>query len=58
MRVKKVKPGMREAELAAEIDYQMRRLGAESCRPFETIVAAGAVARFPMRIPVACHRPE
>lgn len=35
-----VKPGMRESELAAEIDYQMRKLGAKG-PSFDTIVAAG-----------------
>lgn len=39
-------PGMFETELAAELDYQMRRLGAE--RPaFDTIVASGAHAALP-----------
>lgn len=44
--LKKVRPGMRENELAAEIDYRMRRLGAESAA-FETIVAAGPNAALP-----------
>jgi Xaa-Pro aminopeptidase len=44
--LKKARPGMREYELAAEIDYRMRKLGAE--RPaFETIVAAGPNSALP-----------
>ena len=35
------KAGMRESDLAAELEYRMRRLGAEK-PSFETIVAAGA----------------
>jgi Xaa-Pro aminopeptidase len=41
-----VRPGMRERDLAAEIDYQMRRLGAEK-PSFETIVAAGERSSLP-----------
>jgi Xaa-Pro aminopeptidase len=44
--LKKAKPGMREYELAAEIDYRMRKLGAESAA-FETIVAAGPRSALP-----------
>jgi Xaa-Pro aminopeptidase len=41
-----VKPGVREADIAAELDYRMVRLGAE--RPaFETIVASGARTALP-----------
>ena len=44
--MKRVRPPMTESELAAEIDYQMRKLGAE--RPaFETIVASGARTALP-----------
>jgi Xaa-Pro aminopeptidase len=44
--VRNLKPGMREYELAAELDYQMRRLGAE--RPaFDTIVASGHRTALP-----------
>ena len=44
--LRRLKAGMNEAELAAEIDYQMRRLGAE--RPsFDTIVASGARSALP-----------
>ena len=38
--VKKIRPGMTEGDLAAEIEYQMRRRGAEK-PSFETIVASG-----------------
>lgn len=44
--LKKLRPGMRENELAAELDYQMRRHGAEA-QAFETIVASGAHAALP-----------
>lgn len=44
--VRGVRPGMRESELAAEIEYQMRRLGAEKSS-FETIVAAGPRSALP-----------
>lgn len=40
------KGGMTEIELAAEIDYRMRRLGAERTA-FETIVASGERAAMP-----------
>jgi Xaa-Pro aminopeptidase len=43
---KLLEPGVREIEVAAEIEYQMRRLGAS--RPaFETIVAFGARSAHP-----------
>jgi Xaa-Pro aminopeptidase len=44
--IKKARPGMREYELAAEIDYRMRRLGAERTA-FETIVATGPRSAYP-----------
>ena len=44
--VRRVRPGMRERDLAAEIDYQMRRLGAEK-PSFETIVAGGERSALP-----------
>ena len=44
--VRRLRPGMREADLAAEIEYAMRRLGAEK-PSFETIVAAGARSALP-----------
>lgn len=44
--LRRFKPSMSEMDLAAEIEYRMRRLGAE--RPsFETIVAAGARSALP-----------
>jgi Xaa-Pro aminopeptidase len=52
--LKKARPGMREYELAAEIDYRMRRLGAESAA-FETIVAAGERSAFPHAKPGAAR---
>ena len=44
--VRRIRPGLTEAALAAEIDHQMRRLGAEG-PAFETIVAAGPNAVLP-----------
>jgi Xaa-Pro aminopeptidase len=41
-----VRPGVREREIAAELDYQLRRLGA-SGPAFETIVAAGERSALP-----------
>jgi len=41
-----VKPGVAESELVAEIEYQMRKKGAEGAA-FETIVASGARAALP-----------
>lgn len=42
----RIRAGVREADLAAEIDHQMRKLGAE--RPaFETIVASGERTALP-----------
>jgi len=52
--LKRFKIGMSEADLAAEIDYRSRRLGAE--RPsFETIVAAGERAALPHAHPGAAR---
>jgi Xaa-Pro aminopeptidase len=50
--VKKVKPRMRESDLAAELDYQMRRFGAEG-PAFETIVASGDRTALPHARPTA-----
>lgn len=48
--VKHIRPGIRELELAAEIDYRMRRLGAE--RPaFDTIVAFAERTALPHASP-------
>jgi Xaa-Pro aminopeptidase len=44
--LKRFKIGMTESELAAEIDYQSRKLGAEA-PAFDTIVAAGVRAALP-----------
>ena len=44
--LKLLKPGVREIEIAAEIEYQMRRKGA-SGPAFETIVAFGARSAHP-----------
>jgi Xaa-Pro aminopeptidase len=41
-----VRPGVKEAELAAEIEYRMRKMGAEGAA-FETIVASGSRAASP-----------
>ena len=47
-----VRPGIRESELAAEIEYQMRRRGA-SGPSFETIVASGKRSALPHARPTA-----
>jgi Xaa-Pro aminopeptidase len=44
--LRRMKAEMTEAELAAEIDYQMRRLGAEKTA-FDTIVASGPRSALP-----------
>ena len=44
--VARVKPGMKESDLAAELEYRMRRNGAEK-PSFETIVASGARSAWP-----------
>jgi Xaa-Pro aminopeptidase len=50
--LRRFKIGMSERELAAEIDYQSRKLGAEA-PAFDTIVAAGARAALPHAHPGA-----
>ena len=50
--LKLLKPGVRETEIAAEIEYQMRRNGA-SGPSFETIVASGARSALPHARPSA-----
>ena len=50
--LKRFKIGMKESELAAEIDYQNRKLGAEA-PSFDTIVAAGERAALPHAQPGA-----
>jgi Xaa-Pro aminopeptidase len=49
-----VKPGIQEQEIAAELDFQMRKLGAEK-PAFDTIVAAGAHSALPHAHP-STHR--
>jgi Xaa-Pro aminopeptidase len=44
--VRRVRPGMKESDLAAELEYRMRRLGAEK-PSFDTIVAGGARSALP-----------
>ena len=52
--VSRVKAGIRERDLAAELEYRMRRLGAEK-PSFETIVAAGVRSALPHAQPTAAH---
>jgi len=44
--IPRIRPGMCESDVAAELDYQMRRGGADGAA-FETIVASGARAALP-----------
>jgi Xaa-Pro aminopeptidase len=57
--LKRFRPSMTESDLAAELEYQMRRLGAEK-PAFDTIVAAGAKSALPHaqpgRVPAAPRR--
>jgi len=41
-----IKPGMREYEVAAEVEYAMRKLGSEGTA-FDTIVASGLSSAYP-----------
>ncbi|MCU1274755.1 MAG: peptidase [Bryobacterales bacterium] len=50
--IKRLRPGMRESDLAAEIDYRVRRNGAEAAA-FETIVSAGPRTALPHARPTA-----
>ncbi len=50
----RLRPGMTESALAAEIEYRMRRLGAEK-PSFETIVAAGVRTALPHAQPTAAE---
>jgi Xaa-Pro aminopeptidase len=50
--LKLLKPGIRELEVSAEIEYQMKALGA-SGPAFETIVAAGKNSAFPHARPTS-----
>jgi Xaa-Pro aminopeptidase len=50
--LRRVKAGVREMDVAAELDFQMRMLGAEKSA-FETIVASGARTALPHAHPTA-----
>ena len=50
--MRRVKPGLSEMDIAAELDYQMRRLGAEK-PAFETIVAVGERSALPHSQPTS-----
>jgi Xaa-Pro aminopeptidase len=50
--VRRVRPGVREQEIAAEIDFQMRALGAEK-PAFDTIVASGVRSALPHAHPTS-----
>lgn len=50
--VRRVREGMSEADLAAELEHRMRRLGAEK-PAFDTIVAGGARSALPHAQPTA-----
>ena len=51
--LKQFRPTMTEIDLAAEIEYRMRRLGADGTA-FETIVASGSRAALPHARPTDC----
>ena len=50
--LKKIRPGMAESDVAAEIEYQMRRLGADK-PAFDTIVAFGDRTALPHAQPTS-----
>lgn len=52
--LQRIKPGAKENDIAAELEFQMRMLGAEK-PAFETIVAAGARSALPHAHPTG-HR--
>ena len=52
--VRRIRTGMREQDLAAEIEYRMRRLGAQK-PSFETIVAAGERSALPHAHPTGAR---
>ena len=52
--VARCRPGMKEQDLAAELEYRMRRLGAEK-PAFDTIVASGARSALPHAQPTAAR---
>ena len=49
-----IRPGARESAIAAELEYQMRRLGAEKAA-FETIVAIGSRSALPHAQPTGAE---
>jgi len=50
--IRSIRPGITESAIAAELEYQMRRLGAEKAA-FETIVAIGPRSALPHAQPTA-----
>ncbi len=50
--VRSIRPGVSESDIAAELEYQMRRFGAEKAA-FETIVAIGPRSALPHAQPTA-----
>jgi len=52
IRHKLLKPGIRESEVGAEVEYQMRKKGRRD-QPFETIVAFGERTALPHARPTA-----
>ncbi len=52
--IRRIRPGMRESDLAAELDYRIRRGGAEG-PAFDTIVAGGARTALPHAHPTAAE---
>jgi Xaa-Pro aminopeptidase len=52
--VARVGPGIRESDLAAELEYRMRRLGAEK-PSFDTIVAGGVRSALPHAQPTSAR---
>ena len=50
--IARIKPGIKEQDLAAELEYRMRRLGAEK-PSFESIVATGVRSALPHAQPTA-----
>jgi Xaa-Pro aminopeptidase len=50
--LRSIRPGIRESAIAGELEYQMRRLGADKAA-FETIVAAGTRSALPHARPSA-----
>jgi Xaa-Pro aminopeptidase len=52
--LRRIRPGMRESELAAELDYRVRRCGADG-PAFDTIVAGGARTALPHAHPTGAE---